>query len=94
MSLFPLPKNVGKSIDALRRNFLWQGNMQRRGFPLVKWETLYISKKQDGTALDWRYLNEGQKLRGTVIRAKYRKECFWETRAVKTPIVCENPLEN
>lgn len=30
MSLFPLPVKVEKRIDALRRNFIWQGNRENK----------------------------------------------------------------
>lgn len=38
--------NVSKDIDALRRNFLWQGSEDKKKFHLVKWEELIRSKKQ------------------------------------------------
>nr|AAT40556.2 hypothetical protein SDM1_4t00019 [Solanum demissum] len=37
MSLFPIPSRIVKVLDALRRNFLWQGNKIEKGFNLVKW---------------------------------------------------------
>lgn len=30
MSLFPIPVNVVDRIDALRRNFIWKGNSDKR----------------------------------------------------------------
>ncbi|KAG5604746.1 hypothetical protein H5410_026238 [Solanum commersonii] len=48
MSIFPMPSNVSKSIDALRRNFLWQGSEDKKKFHLVKWEELIVSKNPRG----------------------------------------------
>ena len=43
MSVFPMPVSVSNSIDALRRNFLWQGSEDKKFF-LVKWKELMVSK--------------------------------------------------
>lgn len=40
MSLFPIPAKVTKRLDAIRRNFLWQGSEDKRKYHLVKWEKL------------------------------------------------------
>nr|XP_009762742.1 PREDICTED: uncharacterized protein LOC104214731 [Nicotiana sylvestris] len=45
MSLFPIPVNVVKRIDALRRNFLWEGNSEKKKFHLVNWSSVTTSKK-------------------------------------------------
>ena len=50
MSVFPLPANVSNSIDALGRNFLWQGNEDKK-FHLVKWEELIVSKNTGGLGI-------------------------------------------
>ncbi|WMV49679.1 hypothetical protein MTR67_043064 [Solanum verrucosum] len=34
MSLFPIPKNIEKKINRLRRTFLWQGNKEKGGYNL------------------------------------------------------------
>lgn len=39
MSLFPIPTKVVEKLDMLRRNFLWHGNKERKGYCLVDWET-------------------------------------------------------
>ena len=44
MSVFPMPVSVSNSIDALRRNFLWQGSEDKKKFHLVKWKELMVSK--------------------------------------------------
>lgn len=51
MSIFPMPNNVSKSIDALRRNFLWQGSEDKKKFHLVKWEELIVSKNTGGLGI-------------------------------------------
>ena len=40
MSVFPAPDKVIQRIDALRRNFFWQGNKDKKKFHLVKWKRL------------------------------------------------------
>lgn len=58
MSLFPLPANIEKKNDALRRNFIWQGNREKKGFYLGKWKTLTISNKEGGLGIrNLRYHN-------------------------------------
>ncbi|WMV44966.1 hypothetical protein MTR67_038351 [Solanum verrucosum] len=37
MSLFPIP-GIEKKINKLRRVFLWQGNKEKLGYNLVKWD--------------------------------------------------------
>lgn len=93
MSLFPIPKGVTKRLDSIRRNFLWQGNKERKSFHLVKWEDLIMDKKRGGLAIKnlnnhskalkmkwlWKYANEKQSLWGRVIEAKYEPEDKWMT---------------
>ncbi|WMV08457.1 hypothetical protein MTR67_001842 [Solanum verrucosum] len=43
MSLFPLPGNIEKKINKARRAFLWQGNKEKKGYNLVKWDKILIS---------------------------------------------------
>ncbi|WMV10142.1 hypothetical protein MTR67_003527 [Solanum verrucosum] len=45
MSLFPIPAKVTKWLDAIRRNFLWQGSEDKRKYHLVKWEELLEALK-------------------------------------------------
>jgi len=96
MSVFPLPAKVEERIDALRRNFLWHGEKEYKGFHLVEWKTLLLSKKQGGLAIKnlrkqnksllmkwlWRFPLEEQSLWGRVIQAKYGKEGPWKTKEV------------
>lgn len=81
----------------MRRNFLWHGNKEKKGFHLVKWKKLTISILEGGLGIRnlrrqnkcllmkwlWRFTREEQTLWGRVIRAKYGKEGFWMTREVK-----------
>ena len=45
MSIFPMPASVIKKIDVLIRNFVWQGNEDKKKYHLVKWEELLVNKK-------------------------------------------------
>ena len=45
MSLFPIPDGVIDRLNALRRNFLWEGNSETKKFHFVKWDTLNRSKQ-------------------------------------------------
>ena len=49
MSVFPAPDKVIQRIDALRRNFFWRGNEDKKKFHLVKWEEV-LKKRKRG---DW-----------------------------------------
>ncbi|WMV38569.1 hypothetical protein MTR67_031954 [Solanum verrucosum] len=37
MSLFPIPPKVMKKLDRLRRDFLWHGGKEGKGYKLVNW---------------------------------------------------------
>jgi len=50
MSLFPLPSKVRKRIDKIRRNFIWQGNNEKRAFHLINWDVLIKSRKDGALA--------------------------------------------
>ncbi|KAG5621167.1 hypothetical protein H5410_006385 [Solanum commersonii] len=77
-----------KRLDRIRRNFLWQGNKQKRSFHLVKWEEVMTSKENGGLGIKnlklqskalsmkwlWKYANNNQMLWREVIGAKYEKE--------------------
>ena len=45
MTIFPIPAKVEERIDAIRRNFLWNGEKEYKGFHLVEWKTVILSKK-------------------------------------------------
>ena len=76
-----------KKLDKMRRKFLWQGNKEAKGYCLVKWETMLLSKKDGGLGirnlrlqnesllLKWlrRYINEDKALWKEVIVYNYVK---------------------
>lgn len=45
MYVFPTPDYVIQRIDALRRNFLWQGTADKK-FHLIKWVVVMKSRKE------------------------------------------------
>uniref|UniRef100_A0A0V0HSZ9 Putative ovule protein n=1 Tax=Solanum chacoense TaxID=4108 RepID=A0A0V0HSZ9_SOLCH len=51
MSLFPLPPKVLKKLDKLRRDFLWHGCKEIKGYNLVKWEITLKSKDKGGMGI-------------------------------------------
>lgn len=99
MSLFPIPPGIINRLDSIRRNFLWQGNKERRGFHLVKWKTVITEKRVGGLGIKnmknqskalrmkwlWKYSNDNQNLWGSVIKAKYEESDSWMTKEVTTP---------
>lgn len=46
MSLFPLTSKVMKNLDRLRRDFLWHGCKEGKGYKLVNWHTTMQSREQ------------------------------------------------
>ncbi|WMV34452.1 hypothetical protein MTR67_027837 [Solanum verrucosum] len=98
MSLFPIPTRVIKKLDRIRRNFLWQGNNEKKRFHLVKWESVVTGKKNDGLGIKnlifqsealrmkwlWRYLFEDQLMWKRVVGAKYEAEDSWMTKDVSS----------
>nr|XP_009594078.1 uncharacterized protein LOC104090636 [Nicotiana tomentosiformis] len=48
MSLFPMPMSVKKKLDRIRRDFLWEGNKDRRSFHLVKWDKVLLEISEGG----------------------------------------------
>lgn len=51
MSLFPIPENIQKKINKLRRVFLWHGNKEKLGYNLVKWDEVTLNKIQGGMGI-------------------------------------------
>lgn len=84
MSLFPLPAKLLKKLDKLRREFLWFGNKEGKGYYLVNWKTVQLPKLLSGLGvrnlrihnecllMKWlRYVEEEQALWREVIHHKY-----------------------
>ncbi|WMV20542.1 hypothetical protein MTR67_013927 [Solanum verrucosum] len=100
MSLFPIHGKIIKKLDAIRRNFLWQGNGEgEKKHHLVKWEVVITSKKEGGLGIKnlkaqnkslllkwlWSLAADKQGLWKKIIIARYGREGPWTTQAVKTP---------
>ncbi|WMV47891.1 hypothetical protein MTR67_041276 [Solanum verrucosum] len=100
MSLYPIHGKIIKKLDAIGRNFLWQGNGEgEKKHHLVKWESVITSKKDGGLGIKnlkaqnkslmlkwlWRLAADDQGLWKKIIIARYGREEPWTTQAVKTP---------
>ena len=99
LSIFHIPQSVVQGLDKIRKNFLWQGNKERKGFHLVKWKNIIISKMQGGLGINnlknhrkalkvkwlWRYHQEDQALWYRVINHKYEDLNKRVTKEVNTP---------
>lgn len=42
----PYTSDGGLRLDKMRRNFLWQGNKEKKGYDLLKWKKIVKSKSQ------------------------------------------------
>ncbi|WMV45534.1 hypothetical protein MTR67_038919 [Solanum verrucosum] len=52
MSLFPIHGKIIKKLDAIRRNFFWQGNGEgEKKYHLIKWEVVITNKKEGGLGI-------------------------------------------
>ncbi|XP_060216840.1 uncharacterized protein LOC132644271 [Lycium barbarum] len=101
MSVFPAPVSVIKRIDALRRNFFWQGNEDKKKFHLVNWKEVTVNKKEGGVGIRdmkmqnrslmmkwlWKFATTDNMLWKEVISAKYGKNS-WMTNVVTIPYGC------
>uniref|UniRef100_A0A0V0IIW1 Putative ovule protein n=1 Tax=Solanum chacoense TaxID=4108 RepID=A0A0V0IIW1_SOLCH len=102
MSLFPIPKSIVKKINRMRRSFIWQGNKEKKGYNLVKWETLTLSRKQGGLGMRnlsiqnncllqkwlWRFCTEDGALWRRFIAGKYGLFSQWTTEEVMGSFGC------
>lgn len=102
MSLFPIPKNIEKKINRLRRTFLWQGNKEKGGYNLVKWESITLNRIQGGLGLKnlslqnscllqkWllRFCTEDRALWRRFIAGKYGLFNQWTTKEVMGTFGC------
>ncbi|WMV14448.1 hypothetical protein MTR67_007833 [Solanum verrucosum] len=102
MSLFPIPAKVTKRLDAIKRNFLWQGSEDKRKYHLVKWKELLVSKRGGGLNIRelktqnkslmmkwlWKFVSPEVSLWKEVIIEKYGMEDKWMTEVVTNPYNC------
>ncbi|XP_049354731.1 uncharacterized protein LOC125819316 [Solanum verrucosum] len=102
LSRFPLPKSIGKKLNKLRRVFLWQGNKEKQGYNLVKWEEVIMSKVQGGLGIKnlsiqntsllqkwlWTFCCEDTSLWRRFIAEKYGLHSNWITEEVNGTFGC------
>lgn len=93
MSLFPTPKSIEKKLNRVRKAFLWQGNKEKKGYNLVKWDVLTLSIQQGGLNLRnlskqnisllqkwlWRFCTEERAIWRRYIEGKYGLLSQWTT---------------
>ena len=98
MSVFPIPKSIITRLDKIKRKFLWQGNSERKGYTLVKWDIVIVGKKHGGLGIKnllnqskalmmkwlWKFNHGEQTYWKEVIKAKYDEEDNWMTKEVTT----------
>lgn len=87
MSIFPAPVNVIEKIDALRRNFFWQDNDDKKKIHLGN-----VSRENNRSLMmKWlyRFNPDDNQLWKQVIKAKYGEEGQWTTKEVTTPYGCK-----
>lgn len=48
MSLFRMPASIEKKLDSIRKQFLWDGNSDKKKIHLVKWQVVIEDKKKGG----------------------------------------------
>ena len=53
LSLFKIPRNVGKEIESLMRDFLWEGCDGEVGDHLVAWKKVCLPKANGGLGVIW-----------------------------------------
>lgn len=88
-----------RELILLRRNFLWEGNCEKKKLHLVKRDSLVISKKDGGFGEKnikvqnqslmmkwlWRFASIEHSLWKEVIREKYGMEEHWTINMVSEP---------
>ncbi|KAG5572144.1 hypothetical protein H5410_061910 [Solanum commersonii] len=86
----------------VRRSFLWQGNKEKRGYNLVKWDVLALNNQQGGLSLKklrkqntfllqrwhWRFCSEEGTIRRRFIAGKHGLLTQWTTEEVVGTIGC------
>lgn len=99
LSIFIAPNSFCKTVEKLRRNFLWEGSDKHGSAHLVRWDIVTLPKEQRGLGIDkinllntallckwlWRYYTEKDSLWRTFIDLKYKP-----TRPGLIPSVCKH----
>ncbi|WMV26757.1 hypothetical protein MTR67_020142 [Solanum verrucosum] len=102
MSLFSIPKSIEKKLNRVRRAFLWQGNKEKRGYNLVKWDEPTLNTQQGGLNLKnlskqntsllqkwlWRFSSEERAIWRRFIAGKYGLLNHWTTEEVAGTFGC------
>ncbi|KAH0709195.1 hypothetical protein KY284_010622 [Solanum tuberosum] len=102
MSLFPIPRSIEKKINKSRRVFLWQGNKEKLGYNLVKWDVVTLNKMQGGLGIKklnmqnvsllkkwlWRFCSEDMALWRRFISQKYGLQNNWITEEANGTFGC------
>jgi len=102
MSLFPIPRSIEKKINKSRRVFLWQGNKEKLGYNLVKWDVVTLNKMQGGLGIKklnmqnvsllkkwlWRFCSEDLALWRRFISHKYGLQNNWITEEANGTFGC------
>ncbi|XP_059285619.1 uncharacterized protein LOC132039092 [Lycium ferocissimum] len=102
MSLLPIPKDIEKKINKVRREFLWHENKDKKGYNLVEWQIVTLSKQHGGMGIKdlrlhnqsllqkwlWRFCKEDRSLWRKDIAQKYGLLNQWTTNEVNTTYGC------
>ncbi|XP_059066510.1 uncharacterized protein LOC131857802 [Cryptomeria japonica] len=85
MSCFKMSFAVGKSLNNLLKNFVWEGAKDNKKIPLINWDTLCLMKEDGGASLrkmelqnsaldaklSWKMCKEPQKIWSRLFQKKY-----------------------
>lgn len=48
MSLYPIPMGIIEKINKIQRQFLWSGEIDKKGMALIRWELIQLPKRFGG----------------------------------------------
>ena len=100
MSIFRMPKSVGKRLEKLQRDFLWGGGNTGRKIHLVNWKVVCTQKENEGLGIRrmgslnkallgkwiWRFAVEKEVLWKKVIGVKHGLEDGgWKSKEARGP---------
>lgn len=91
MSLFRMPASIEKKLDSIRKQFLWDGNSDKKKIHLVKWQVVIEDKKKGGLGVRnlklhnrsflfkwlWRYTSGSEEIWQKIIDAIYGDKMGW-----------------